>query len=196
MNTRVAASAPPKTTSRQGPLFPPPSHQASLYRTSVGSTPSRSVRKSWHNSPQDGRALERLEVALARLRVPATPLAGQTEQIASVGIEAVEIRFIGDQRLEIVQRLHDHPPCGDVVLIAVFGRKFEERRRRKVAGPRQVIGVVLEADPVRWVELLRRDRPTEPGPFLRGVIHPVKARLPGVHLDPIVVGASAGTSQG
>src|SRR5213080_1438154 len=87
-------------------------------------------------APQDGRALERLEVALARLRVPATPLAGQTEQVPSIGIEAVEVRFIGDQRLEIVQRLHDHPPCGDVVLIAVFGREFEERRRRKVAGPR------------------------------------------------------------
>src|SRR5438093_13637814 len=77
-------------------------------------------------APQDGRALERLEVALARLRVPAAPLAGQAEQVPSVGIEAVEVRFIGDQCLEIVQRFHDHPPCGDVVFIAVFGRKFEE----------------------------------------------------------------------
>src|SRR5437016_3651301 len=145
---------------------------------------------------QDRRALQGVEVALAGLRIPAAPLAGRAEQVASVGIKAVEVRFIGDQRLEIVQRFHDHPPCGDVVLIAVLGRQLEERRRRKVAGPRQVIGVVLEADPVRRVELLRGDRPPESGPFLGGVIHPVKARLSGVHLDPIVVGAPAGTSQG
>src|SRR5207249_6640008 len=30
VNTRVAGSAPPKTTSKQGPLFPPPSHHDSL----------------------------------------------------------------------------------------------------------------------------------------------------------------------
>src|SRR3990172_3910466 len=50
MKTRVAASAPPKTTSMQGPLFPPPSHHDSLYRTMVGSRPSRSVRNRWHSS--------------------------------------------------------------------------------------------------------------------------------------------------
>src|SRR5207247_3552593 len=89
-------------------------------------------------APQDGRALERLEVALARLRVPAAPLAGQAEQIPSVGIEAVEVRFIGDQRLEIVQRFYAYPPCGDVVFIAIFGRMFEARRLWKVAGSRQL----------------------------------------------------------
>src|SRR3972149_6368761 len=50
MNTSVAASAPLKTTSRHGPEFPPPSHQLSLYRTSFGSIPSRSVRNRWHSS--------------------------------------------------------------------------------------------------------------------------------------------------
>src|SRR3972149_4832172 len=51
MNTSVAASAPLKTTSRHGPEFPPPSHQLSLYRTSFGSIPSRSVRNRGHSSP-------------------------------------------------------------------------------------------------------------------------------------------------
>src|SRR3990172_4366072 len=50
MNTSVAASAPLKTPSRHGPEFPPPSHQLSLYGTSFGSIPSRSVRNRWHSS--------------------------------------------------------------------------------------------------------------------------------------------------
>src|SRR5207245_1544547 len=50
MKTRVAGSAPPKTTSKHGPLLPPPSHHDSLYRTRVGSTPRRSVRKRWQIS--------------------------------------------------------------------------------------------------------------------------------------------------
>src|SRR5207302_9382906 len=55
-------------------------------------------------APQDRRALQGVEVALARLRIPAAPLAGRAEQVPPLGIEAVEVRSSREQRLVSVQR--------------------------------------------------------------------------------------------
>ena len=137
-------------------------------------------------SGQHGAPQQRVEVSLARLRVPADARARRPEQLSPEASVRFEERLV---RQEVVQRAEvraEIAPHVGVVLVHVGLGDFEEVRRRLDARLRQRVGVALDAQAVDGRQVEALDGRSQQREVVAPVLHAEEARLLRVDLHPVV----------